>query len=481
MKIKSRFIALALLLTALISCDLYEIDVRVPVTGILLNKNTTIIPIGESEQLIPFITPSNAYSFEVYWRSLNPDIATVNAKGEVNAISIGKAIITATSINGGLKDSCEVMVVIPTSEFSLSNKLLVMDVGDTNALIATKTIDIYDDEECYSWRSGNEDVASVENGVVVANGKGSTIITVTSEDGKYTETCNVFVGQDPYVSKWNVIDKITLPLVRAGNYNFLVNWGDGSSDYISSWDNPEKTHSYASSGIYEVEINGIIRGWSFFEEGSSRKNIIEVSKWGPFSFAYSDSHFYECSNLTICAEDIPDMTTSSLSRTFQNCSSIKEIPGIENWNISNVYNMSRMFSGAIAFNGDLAGWNTSKVKDMNSMFSGAEAFNKDISKWNTSRVIDMSLMFSGAKAFNGDLADWDISEVTDMNWMFFDTNISIENYDTLLVNWSKQNVQHSVRFDGGTSRYSSDAAAEARQRLINDYCWIITDGGQVEN
>ncbi len=480
MNIKSRFIALALLLTALISCDLYEIDVRVPVTGLFLNKNTTTIPIGESEQLIPFITPSNAYSFDVYWRSLNPDIATVNAKGEVNAISTGRATVTATSINGGLKDSCEVMVVIPTSEFYLNNKLLVMDVGDTNTLVITKVNGV-DDDESYTWTSDNEDVANVVNGEIIANEKGSAIITVTSKDGNYSDTCNVFVGQDPFVSKWNVINKITLPLIYSGNYNFLVNWGDGTSDVISSWDDPDKTHIYASAGLFEVEINGIIRGWSFFETGISRKDIVEISKWGPFSFEYSDSHFYECSNLTICAEDIPDVTTSSLSRTFQYCLSIKEIPGIENWNISNVHNMSRMFSGSKGFNGDLTGWNTSNVKDMGSMFFGAESFNRDLSKWNTSRVIDMSLMFSGAKAFNGDISGWDVSQVTDMNWMFFDSNISIENYDALLVSWSKQNVQHYVRFDGGTSSYSSDAAAEARKRLIDEYCWIITDDGRVEN
>lgn len=52
--------------------------------------------------------------------------------------------------------------------------------------------------------------------------------------------------------------------------------------------------------------------------------------------------------------------------------------------------------------------------------------------------------------------------------------------NALLLGWEAQNVQDNVEFDGGLSRYSTGAAADARQRLIDDHGWNITDGGLAE-
>ncbi len=46
------------------------------------------------------------------------------------------------------------------------------------------------------------------------------------------------------------------------------------------------------------------------------------------------------------------------------------------------------------------------------------SFNGDISDWDVSDVTDMSGMFSDADSFNGDISDWDVSNVTDMSHMF---------------------------------------------------------------
>ncbi len=43
------------------------------------------------------------------------------------------------------------------------------------------------------WSSSNENVAIVENGKITARSIGNTIITVSTEDGKYKDTCNVTV------------------------------------------------------------------------------------------------------------------------------------------------------------------------------------------------------------------------------------------------------------------------------------------------
>ena len=73
---------------------------------------------------------------------------------------------------------------------------------------------------------------------------------------------------------------------------------------------------------------------------------------------------------------------------------------IENWDVSNVTNMSSLFANAHSFNQPLNNWNVSNVTDMKGMFDYAESFNQPLNKWNVSKVTDMRNMFRGANSFN---------------------------------------------------------------------------------
>ena len=101
---------------------------------------------------------------------------------------------------------------------------------------------------------------------------------------------------------------------------------------------------------------------------------------------------------------------------FKNAKTFNE--PLDNWDVSNVTNMSGMFASLEYFNQPLDNWDVSNVKNMSGMFAGAKTFNQPLNDWNTSNVITMGYMFSGAKAFNQSLNDWDVSNVLSIENMF---------------------------------------------------------------
>ena len=80
---------------------------------------------------------------------------------------------------------------------------------------------------------------------------------------------------------------------------------------------------------------------------------------------------------------------------------------INNWDVSNVTNMTQMFKYAESFNQPLNKWNVSNVEHMSGMFWHAHSFNQPLDKWDVSKVRDMGHMFQHARSFNQPLhAPW---------------------------------------------------------------------------
>ncbi|AII16935.1 hypothetical protein JO84_gp053 [Aureococcus anophagefferens virus] len=89
-----------------------------------------------------------------------------------------------------------------------------------------------------------------------------------------------------------------------------------------------------------------------------------------------------------------------------------------NWNVSNVTDMSYIFSDQqyTIFNYDINNWDVSNVTNMESMFKNNIYFNKPINNWNVLKVTNMTNMFNGATQFDQSISNWNLNNkiITDM-------------------------------------------------------------------
>ncbi len=172
---------------------------------IVLVKEVTITPnklekmLGDTPvTLVAKVMPETATDKEVIWKSANAKVATVDVKGKVSFLSVGKTIITATSKDGNKKARCEVIVKakkqgIAVAGVKLNKNSIVKKVGDTEQLEA-KVLPENASNKKLTWKSSDIKVVTVDkNGLVKALAKGKAIITVTTEDGNKTDKCEVVV------------------------------------------------------------------------------------------------------------------------------------------------------------------------------------------------------------------------------------------------------------------------------------------------
>ena len=313
-------------------------------------------------------------------------------------------------------------------------------------------------------------------------------ITVTSKDTQYIKVYTITLtipkeggGIDggpvmilktgkaaPFISKWVVATggSITLPLVSNGEYSFSADWGDGSTNTITSWS--QVTHPYRVAGEYTVKIEGTIVGWQFGDDDVNAKKIVEVSQWGNLFLGDTPGkQFRGTANLKITASDAPFLSdnktkfTTDLHEAFSRATNLSG--NFNNWDLSLVTNMQGMFSFTHSFNGDISGWNVSKVNNMENMFAFTDAFNQNIGGWDVSKVNNMQSMFYEAKVFNATIDNWDVSQVTNMENMFYNTPV----FNADISRWNVSQVTNMKGMFYGTKVFNADISGWKTYNVTN--------------
>lgn len=109
----------------------FEVIVQTGVAKISLNKTTTTLSIGYSDELISTIAPLNAVNSNVTWKSSNSSIVTVDENGKIEALKSGRAVITVTSEDGNKKATCIVTVPTEVTGISLAKTSVTININDS--------------------------------------------------------------------------------------------------------------------------------------------------------------------------------------------------------------------------------------------------------------------------------------------------------------------------------------------------------------
>lgn len=165
------------------------------VTGITLDKSTLEISVNGSAVLTATVEPEDATNKTVIWHSAGESIATVT-NGIVTGVAAGVTTITATTEDGNFFAICDVTVKANT--IAVTGVTLSPSGTKTAALNETVTFTATvaptnATNKNVTWTSSNTSVATIADGAVTLIAPGVTTITVTTEDGSFTGTCELTV------------------------------------------------------------------------------------------------------------------------------------------------------------------------------------------------------------------------------------------------------------------------------------------------
>lgn len=132
------------------------------------------------------LTPDAAPGGKLTWKSSKPTVASVDQNGQVTAKKAGKATITVTLTSDAAAQrqaQCEVTVMARTLSID-KKKTIYIGYPDTLRVQAVP-------DDTVVWKSGNNAIATVENGIIT--GKKTGTVKVTAKANGLTRTCTVTV------------------------------------------------------------------------------------------------------------------------------------------------------------------------------------------------------------------------------------------------------------------------------------------------
>ncbi len=228
------------------------------VTSVTLNKATSSIEVGSSEQLTVTVIVVGGASQTVSWTSLHELIATVS-EGVVTGVSAGEAkIIAISTVDNSKADTVTVTVTaaLAVRSVSLNKATSSIEVGSSEQLTVAVIV-VGGASQTVRWSSSDELIATVSEGLVtgVLVGEAKIIVTSTVDDSK-ADTVTVTVTAIPISVTGVTLDKSVVTVGENGTERVWATvTPSDATDKLVSW-------TTSNANIATVDTNGVITGVS---------------------------------------------------------------------------------------------------------------------------------------------------------------------------------------------------------------------------
>lgn len=174
------------------------VEIRQPVTKITFADSKISFNVNDTCQLFWQTSPSNATNTAVTFKSSNTKVLTVDENGLMTGLSRGSSTVTVTAVDGSNKKATvKVSVLQPVLGVHMSNDTI--RVGVDESYTAKAVLEPSDASNTrMSWTSADTSVATVRGNktkpTITGQKWGTTTITGVTEDGGYSTTATVNVG-----------------------------------------------------------------------------------------------------------------------------------------------------------------------------------------------------------------------------------------------------------------------------------------------
>ena len=240
-------LALGCLTASVTSCVKEEVKVQ----SVNVSQTAIVLTQGETAMISYTIEPSNAANKTVSFTSSDPGVATVDGAGLVTAVAPGKTTITVASKDG---PSATVLVSVQAKAVAVTGveldktELTILE-GETATLKATVSPADASDKSV-TWKSSNESIATVADGVVTGVKAGSAAITVTTNDGGKTATCVVTVESATVAVTGVSLDKTELTLTEGDTATLKATvTPEDATDKEVTWTSSQPSVATVSDGV----------------------------------------------------------------------------------------------------------------------------------------------------------------------------------------------------------------------------------------
>lgn len=446
----------------------------------MFSARQTWIPIAESTTYLPmiftanvargsFASTANTMRIQIYNGTPNIDwgdgnITTVTTAGiytktYANNTDLKTITIDSPTSNVGFKftDANRIINVVDFGTIPISNaSSMFANARGLTTLATTRTPNFEGNTNASNMMSncsafthsvGNWNMSKVSNTSFMLRGATSFNIDIGSWDMTNVANSSYMFssatafnnGGSDSIKNWNMSNVVDASGMFSGAGSF--------NQPVGSWSPNKLTNAVSMFGAAGSFNNG---GNSSFAGWANAANLQNTA----FMFSSSGSF-----NQPVGEINMSNVIT--ISRMFSGATAFNNggNTNIGSWDTSKVANMELTFYQATPFNQDIGSWNVSNVTVMGSMFNSATAFNNggspSINNWNTSNLNNCYGMFNTASSFNQPLGDWDTSkfylfpgEGTSADYMFYNATVFNQNLST----WCVSNLTYpATNFSTGSA------------------------------